>query len=202
MTFPKGKILGRYRVEQILGQGETGIVYCGFDTVLERTVAIKCFRPRRADGSPEAEVSAADETSQINLLFKEARLIGQLTHPHIAAIYDMGCFAGVPYFVMEFIEGQTLKARLASQERFSQDQMLNFMVMLARALHYVHQRGILHGDVKPANILITPQGTPKIMDFGVARRSPPGKPATWSLAGEGTSLGHALLYGTRTVECG
>jgi eukaryotic-like serine/threonine-protein kinase len=178
MTFPNGTMLGRYRVEGILGQGQTGIVYRGFDTVIERTVAIKCLR------STPLEERTEEETSRISELFKEARVIGQLTHTHVAAVYDMGSFDGVPYFVMEYIEGETLKARMATQERFSRDQILNFMAMLARALHYVHQRGILHGDVKPANIVITPQGTPKIMDFGVARRSLPDKPATWSLAGE------------------
>jgi serine/threonine-protein kinase len=182
-------MLGRYRVDGILGQGQAGIVYCGFDTVLERTVAIKCFRLIGPDGRAEAVAGAEGELSPISLLFKEARLIGQLNHPHVAAIYDMGWLDGVPYFVLEYIEGETLKARLASRDRFSLEQMLNFMAMLARALHYVHQRGILHGDVKPANILITPQGTPKIMDFGVARHSPPGKPATWSLVGEGTVAG-------------
>src|SRR6266516_5429247 len=101
----------------------------------------------------------------------------------------MGSFADATYFVMEYIPGDTLKARLANEDPFSQEEMLKFMVMLARALHYVHQHGILHGDVKPANILITPRATPKITDFGVARRTQPGKPATWSLAGEGRVWG-------------
>jgi serine/threonine-protein kinase len=182
-------MLGRYRVDGILGQGRTGIVYCGFDTVLERIVAIKCFRPVGPNGRAEEETGAEGEMSPISLLFKEARLIGQLNHPHVAAIYDTGSRDNVPYFVLEYVAGETLKARFDSRERFSLEQMLNFMAMLARALHYVHQRGILHGDVKPANVLITLQGTPKIMDFGVARHSPPGKPATWSLVGEGTVAG-------------
>src|SRR6185369_5124429 len=63
-------------------------------------------------------------------------------------------------------------------------QVLNYIVMVARALHYVHQRGILHGDIKPANLIVTPQGIPKIMDFGVARRSQVNSPGSWSLAGE------------------
>jgi serine/threonine-protein kinase len=177
-------MLGRYRVEGILGQGRTGIVYRGFDTVIERTVAIKCLRPRNPEERTE------EETSQIGELFKEARMVGQLSHEHVAAVYDMGSFADAPYFVMEYIPGDTLKARLSNEDPFSREEMLKFMVMLVRALHYVHQRGILHGDVKPANVMITAQGTPKVMDFGVARRSLPGKPATWSLAGE------CLVYGT------
>jgi serine/threonine-protein kinase len=183
MTFPNGTMLGRYRVEGILGEGQTGIVYRGFDTVIERTVAIKCLR------STSPEKRTEEETSRITELFREARVIGQLTHAHVTAVYDTGSFDGVPYFVMEYVEGETLKARLADPKRVSPEQVLNFMAMLGRALHYVHQRGILHGDVKPANVLITPQGTPKIMDFGVARRSLPGKQATWSLAGEGAVWG-------------
>ncbi len=167
-------MLGRYRIDEILGQGVSGIVYHAFDTTIERPVAIKCLQTGPAESA----------TRRMSLLFQEAKVIGQLSHPHIAAVFDMGSSDGVSYIVMEYVQGETLKPRLAQADKASVPQILSFIVMVCRALHYVHQRGILHGDIKPANIMVTPQGTPKIMDFGVARRSHVDKPATWSLAGE------------------
>jgi serine/threonine-protein kinase len=173
-------MLDRYRIESVLGQGHTGVVYLAFDSAIERTVAIKCLKA----GSPNKD--AESESNRINVLFKEAKVIGQLNHPHIAAVFDMGTSESVPYIVMEYVRGETLKSRLgnAGADQASVPQILSFIVMVARALHYVHQRGILHGDINPANLIVTPQGTPKIMDFGVARRSLGEGPAKWCLAGE------------------
>jgi len=111
-------------------------------------------------------------------------VIGQLNHPHVTAIFDMGTADGLAYIVMEYVQGETLKARLAQTQSAPAPvpQVLNFIVMVARALHYVHQRGILHGDIKPANLIVTPQDTPKIMDFGIARRSHTNRSGSWSLA--------------------
>src|SRR6185369_17824758 len=171
---------GRYRIDSFLGQGQSGVVYLAFDTAIERTVAIKCLKK----GAPR--LPQETERNQLNVLFKEAKVIGQLNHPHIAAIFDMGTADTGPYLVMEYVQGETLKSRLAQTQadRASVPQILSFIVMVARALHYVHQRGILHGDIKPANLIVTSQGTPKIMDFGVARRSLGSGPAKWSMEGE------------------
>jgi len=180
MILPNGTMLGRYRIENFLGQGQAGIVYLAFDTAIERTVAIKCLKTATPNADPQRE------TARINVLFKEAKVIGQLNHPHIAAVFDMGTSGSMPYIVMEFVQGETLKSRLAltQTDHASVPQILSFIVMVARALHYVHLRGILHGDINPANLIVTPHGTPKIMDFGVARRSLGQGPAKWSLAGE------------------
>ena len=176
-------MLGRYRIESVLGQGIAGVVYHGFDTAIERPVAIKCLRP------PAQKTESQSNCATVP--FEEAKVIGQLNHPHITAVFDMGTCDGITYIVMEYVNGETLKSRLAASQsdRASVPQILSFIVMLARALHYVHQRGILHGDVKPANIMVTPSGNPKIMDFGVARRSSNQMPATWSLAGEQSVFG-------------
>jgi len=179
MMLPIGTMLDRYRIEKVLGQGHTGVVYLAFDTAIERTVAIKCLKIGLPNTDPQTE------SSRINVLFKEAKVIGQLNHPHIAAIFDMGTSGSVPYIVMEYIDGETLKSRLTrtGADSATVPQILSFIVMVARALHYVHQRGILHGDINPANLIVTPQGTPKIMDFGIARRSLGDGPAKWVLAG-------------------
>lgn len=178
MRLPSGMMLGRYRIEEELGRGQSGVVYRGFDTAIERVVAIKCLR------APASEVGSEGALSHLHL--EEAKVIGQLNHPHITSVFDMGHADSLIYIVMEYVQGETLKARLAQtrSDPASVPQVLGFIVMVARALHYVHQRGILHGDIKPANLIVTPQGTPKVMDFGVARRSQANKPASWSLAGE------------------
>jgi len=177
--FASGTMLGRYRIESTLGEGQSGVVYLAFDTAIERTVAIKCLKtlaPRRGQD---------DDNNGLNILFKEAKLIGQLSHPNITAVFDMGSSATTPYIVMEYVHGQTLKSRLRTQQdKAPLPLILSFIVMVARALHYVHQRGILHGDINPANLIVTPQGTPKIMDFGVARRHLAQGPAKWSMEGE------------------
>lgn len=178
--LPGGTMLGRYRIEEELGQGQGGVVYRAFDTAIERVVAIKCLR------TPSPEVDPGGTHSRKDVQFEEVKVIGQLNHPHITAVFDMGNADGLSYIVMEYVQGETLKARLAQSrmDPASVPQVLNFIVMVARALHYVHQRGILHGDIKPANLIVTPQGIPKIMDFGIARRSEGNRPGSWSLAGE------------------
>lgn len=180
MMLPSGTMLGRYRIEEELGRGQGGVVYRAFDTAIERIVAIKCLHTPAPEVGPEGTHSGKDAR------LEEAKVIGQLNHPHITAVFDMGHAERMTYIVMEYVQGQTLKARLdqtTKSDPASVPQVLSYIVMVARALHYVHQRGILHGDIKPANLIVTPQGTPKIMDFGVARRSQ-NNSASWKLAAE------------------
>jgi eukaryotic-like serine/threonine-protein kinase len=178
MMLPSGTMLGRYRIEEELGRGQSGVVYRAFDTAIERGVAIKCLR------TPAPQVGPNGTQPVKAVQFDEAKVIGQLNHPHITAVFDMGHADRLAYIVMEHVQGETLKARLTQKpaEPALVPQILGFIVMVARALHYVHQRGILHGDIKPANLIVTPQGTPKIMDFGVARRSQENRSESWSLA--------------------
>lgn len=180
MMLANGTMLGRYRIAEELGQGQAGVVYRAFDTTIERVVAIKCFRPLPIKVGPTGTRVRKDS------YFEEAKVIGQLNHPHITSVFDTGHAEALPYIVMEYVQGETLKARLAQTKAdpASVPQALNYIVMVARALHYVHQHGILHGDIKPGNLIVTPQGIPKIMDFGVARRSQKDRPTSWSLVGE------------------
>jgi serine/threonine-protein kinase len=179
-VLPSGAMLGRYRIEEELGQGQAGVVYRAFDTAIERVVAVKCLR------TPVPQTAPSGTKSKKNIQLEEAKVIGQLNHPHITGVFDMGNADGLAYIVMEYVQGQTLKDRLAQgrTDPASVPQVLSFIVMVARALHYVHQRGILHGDIKPANLIVTPQGTPKIMDFGVARRRQANRSTSWSLTVE------------------
>jgi serine/threonine protein kinase len=178
MILPDGTMLGRYRIDKELGRGQAGIVYRAFDTAIERIVAIKCLR------TPAEKPGPTGTEPHRGVQFEEAKMIGQLNHPHITAVFDMGNADSLSYIVMEYVQGATLKTRLeqTKTDPASVPLVLNYIVMVARALHYVHQRGILHGDIKPANLIVTPQHTPKIMDFGVARRSQAKDSTHWSLA--------------------
>jgi serine/threonine protein kinase len=178
MNLAQGTMLGRYRVEGELGRGQGGVVYRAFDTAIERTVAIKCLL------APPPKVGPSGTEMPRDVEFKEAKVVGQLNHPHVTAIFDMGEADGSSFIVMEYVEGETLKERMKQtrSDPASVPQVLSFLTMVARALEYVHQHGILHGDIKPANLIVTPHGTPKIMDFGIARQSHNRKAGSWSVA--------------------
>ncbi len=151
--------IGRYRVERLLGEGGFGLVYLAHDAGLGRLVAIKVPHPKRLAGPDDAEP-----------YLREARLVAGLDHPHIVPVYDVGsseeflCFA-----VSKYIDGTTL-ARRSRHHRYTYAQTAELIAKLAEALHYAHQQGLVHRDIKPGNILIDKHGTPFIADFGLALR--------------------------------
>ena len=155
------QIIGRYRVEKVIGKGAMGLVYRGYDDMIDRVVAIKSLRLDRLRSKKDADKVR-------DLFFREAKTIGKLNHSHIAAIYDVGLLEGNPYLVMEFVDGKTIKDLIKSGAKFKLGEKLQLLSMIARALHYAHQRGVIHRDIKPANIMILPNRSPKIMDFGIA----------------------------------
>jgi RIO-like serine/threonine protein kinase len=149
--------LGRYRLDEIIGQGGFGQVWRGYDTELRRNVAIKIARPDRFSGSGRAEI-----------FLKEARRVAQLRHIGIVPVYDVGHDGDCYYIVSELIEGPNL-ADLIVENRPSQKQAVEIVVQIAEALHHAHIHHIIHRDIKPANILIDKYGNPHITDFGVAK---------------------------------
>ncbi len=146
---------GRYEIEKTIGSGGMGTVYRAVDMTLGRTVAIKVFQA----SDPEFE----------RRIMTEARSMAHLSHPDIVSIYDVGVAEHHPYLVMEFVEGEHLARRLKSGEPLSQEQFLTILKRVAAALDYAHEQHIVHRDVKPENIMIRPNGSPKLMDFGIAR---------------------------------
>lgn len=139
-----------------LGTGGMGLVYKAWQEDLKRYVAIKCIT---AD-------TAASPVRRARFQF-EAEAIARLKHPHIVHVYQTGVQKGVPYFIMELMEGGSLKEFLASTPQQA-SQSAALVETLARTVHYAHERGILHRDLKPANVLLTAEGSPKISDFGLA----------------------------------
>ena len=154
-----GRNIGRYHVVEQLGQGGMAVVYKAFDTRLERDVAVKVIRTGMVQ---------PDLLPQLLLRFdREAKSLAKMEHRSIVNIYDFGEFEGAPYLVMEYLPGGTLKEwgirPMAYQEA------ARILLPIARALEYAHLQGIIHRDVKPANILITRAGEPLLSDFGIAK---------------------------------
>jgi serine/threonine protein kinase len=168
--------VGRYEILEIIGTGANGSVVRAHDPMIGRLVAIKLLPPELAKGEAR------------NRFLQEARVVGQLSHPSIITLHDMGIeeSTSTPYLVMEFLTGQSLD-RIIEKGAVPTMRACAWIAEVAGALAAAHRKGVIHGDVKPANILITEDGRVKLMDFGMARvaareqssRPLSGTPAYW-----------------------
>ena len=154
-----GRSLGHFRIESLLGAGGMGVVYRAHDTRLERPVALKLVSDR-----------SLDENARLHLS-REARHASALNHPNICTIYEIGDFDNVPFIAMEYVDGQTLAAVVSNGPR-PVSEALEYAGQIADALVHAHNRGIVHRDLKTANIAMGRDGRLKVLDFGVARRLP------------------------------
>jgi eukaryotic-like serine/threonine-protein kinase len=152
------QLSGRYRLDAQIGAGGMSTVYRAFDANLERRVAIKLLH---------REIAA--DSDQLERFRREARAVAQLSHPHIVGVIDAGEDENRPYIVFEYVEGQTLKDRIRQLGRLPVDESLAYAIEIARALGCAHSHDIVHRDVKPQNVLIDPEGSAKVTDFGIAR---------------------------------
>ena len=151
------RTIGKYLVERILGRGSMGTVYLARDPGLDRRVALKTLTLDPAD-APVLRMR----------FLREAQAAGGLRHPNIVTVYDVGEDAGQPYIAMEHVEGNDLE-HVIQRRAYSIEWMLDVLRQVCEGLAYAHRNGIVHRDVKPANIRVTPAGEVKIMDFGLAR---------------------------------
>jgi hypothetical protein len=151
--------LGRYRILRVLGEGGMGTVYLAHDTELDREVALKVPR-----FSPE------DGPTAVERFIRSARAAATLAHPNLCPVYDAGQLQGIPYLTMPHLEGQSLAALLREGPPWPPDRAVALVHKLALALQAAHQKGIVHRDLNPTNILLTPAGEPTVMDFGLARK--------------------------------
>jgi serine/threonine protein kinase len=152
-----GKTIQQYKILEKLGEGGMGVVYLAVDSKLERRVAIK-FLPRHIAGD-------SDERRRFEI---EAKAAASLNHPNITTIYDIEESENGPFIVMEYIEGQELKELIQSGP-LSSEEVIKFATQIAEGLQAAHKKGIVHRDIKSANIMITSEGKVKIMDFGLAK---------------------------------
>ena len=153
--------IGRYKIVREMGRGAMGVVYHAIDPNIGRPVAIKTIQ-LGGNRKPEEQERLRER------LFREARSAGMLSHPGIVTIYDVAQEGDLAYIAMEFVDGPTLD-QLLSEEQLSPEMMFNVLGQTAVALDYAHQKGIVHRDVKPANIMIAADNTVKIADFGIAK---------------------------------
>ena len=152
--------VGKYEIRGTLGKGAMGVVYQGYDPILDRTVAIKVVEKESLDPEEAPEMLARFK--------REAQAAARLNHPGIVSIHDYGETDACVYIAMEYIKGTELKKFFERQERFDLPRIVRIMSEILDALEHAHRNGVVHRDVKPANIMITEEGRVKVADFGVA----------------------------------
>lgn len=154
-----GKILGnRYHIQELIGEGGMALVYKAECSKLCRAVAVKILRPQYAS-----------DVDFVERFRREARAAASLSHPNVVNIYDVGQEDELDYIVMEYIPGDNLKSLIRKEAPFTIKRALEITRQIAEALNHAHQRNIIHRDIKPHNILVTPDGQVKVTDFGIAR---------------------------------
>src|SRR6267142_2803509 len=199
MPLSAGSRIGPYEVVAALGAGGMGEVYLARDTRLERRVAIKVLPADRV-ASPEAR----------QRFEREAKIVSQLSHPHICALFDIGRHDSdrgpIDYLVMEYLEGETLADRL-EKGPLPLEQTLRFGIEIADALHKAHRQGVVHRDLKPGNVMLTRSGI-KLLDFGLAKGGSPltgsgsltAAPTRAELTQEGAILGTLQYMAPEQLE--
>jgi eukaryotic-like serine/threonine-protein kinase len=184
-------IVGRYELEELVGEGGMSSVYRAHDAVLERRVAIKVLH-QHLSGDPE----------YVERFRREARAIARLAHPNVVTVIDRGEWEGRQFIVFEHVAGENLKAVIEREGPLPVDRALELACQVARALAFAHELGIVHRDVKPHNVLVDTGGTAKVTDFGIARAldSDEALTATGTVLGTGQYLSPEQANGERGDE--
>jgi serine/threonine protein kinase len=184
-----GRRLGPYRITASLGRGAMGEVYRALDTELEREVAIKVLPPH-----------VVDDAERLARFEREAKLLASLSHPNIAVVHGLLDDDGVRALAMELIDGENLENRLAGS-RLPLEESLAIALQLAGAIEAAHEQGVVHRDLKPGNVLLTADGSVKVIDFGIAKSldasGPPLPAGGAAVTGDGfTGTQHGRVLGT------
>jgi serine/threonine-protein kinase len=158
MGPPKVNKIGKYEVLDVIGRGGMGLVYKAIDPTIGRMVAIK-----------KVTAVFSDDPDLLKRFYREAQSTGKLQHPNIVTLHDLGDQDGVPYLVMEYLEGDSLEKVIKERRPYTLAEKLNIIIQVCDGLGYAHQRQIVHRDVKPGNVVVLKDGGVKIVDFGIAQ---------------------------------
>ena len=191
MPLTSGQVLqNRYRIVTLLGQGGMGAVYRAWDTRLNIPVAVKELVPQPG--------LAAPMLNRLRQQFiQEAQTLARLDHPHLVNVSDYFEEEGKSYLVMKYVEGESLAERIKRPGALDETQVLTWARQLLAALAYCHKQGVLHRDIKPQNVIITPDGEAVLVDFGLVKLWDPNDPRTrTAIRGAGTPEYAA----TRTIQ--
>jgi serine/threonine-protein kinase len=178
-----GQYFSGYKLEEQLRTGEMASIYKAFDKALSRWVTVKLF-------STSADLTGEAQAIDLARFWQEAKAFARLQHPNILTIYDYGEEDGWAYLVMEYISRGSLEDRLQPNRPFSWQQTLKLLIPVAQALAFAHEQGVIHRDVKPANILLPAEDWPLLAGFGLAKMH---NPAMSNLTAPGQTVG-ALTY--------
>jgi hypothetical protein len=183
------KKLGKYEVLGELGHGAMGVVYRARDPIINRLVALKTIT-----------TGLASDPTLLQRFYREAQSAGGLQHPNIVTIYDMGEAADLPYIAMELVEGENLEQLIARKTALPMTLKLVYAMQACRALDYAHKRGIVHRDIKPGNVMLSKDGTVKVVDFGIARVLETSKTQTGMLIGTFAYMSPEQYHGEHADE--
>lgn len=176
--------IGRYEILEEIGRGAMGAVFKGRDPLIGRAVAVKTITS-----------GVAQSADLLERFYREARAAGGLQHPNIVTIYELAESGGAPFIAMEYLEGESLEKIIARKPVLPLATKLGYIVQTCRALDYAHLRGVIHRDVKPANIVVTRDGIVKVVDFGIARLGPSSNTQTGMLLGTLAYMSPELVRG-------
>src|SRR5579872_3941054 len=157
----RGSSIGRYVVLGLVGKGAMGEVYAAYDPELDRKVAVKLLRVRPGNG-----VSVSEGRTRT---LREAQAIAKLSHPNVVVVFDVGTFRDEVFIAMEFVEGHTVSYWLQAQQRRWQE-VVKVFVAAGRGLQAAHEKGLVHRDFKPDNVMVSADNQVRVMDFGLARQ--------------------------------
>ena len=180
---PGAVLDSRYVIDAVLASGGMGVMFRGTDLLLDRPVAVKVLH---------SYLAAEDDAARF---LHEGQLLASLTHPNLARIYDMDSAGGTPYLVMEFVEGESLAEIIEREAPLASGRGIALALQVCHGLGYMHERGVIHRDIKPQNLLLMGNGRVKIVDFGVARG-----PAAMEITVPGSVLGTAHYLAPELVR--
>ncbi|MFT6903781.1 MAG: serine/threonine protein kinase [Oleiphilaceae bacterium] len=181
------ELIGKYKIECVLGKGAMGVVYRALDTDIDRTVGLKTLHAHLLEGEQ------GDDFSQRFL--QEAKAAARCLHANIVTVFDFGVHDSTPFIVMEYVDGVELKSQMVADMTFSLGLTLDIIKQILEALDYAHENGVVHRDIKPANIMIMDNGRVKVSDFGVARLDNSNLTSTGMMVGTPNYMSPEAMYG-------